>query len=53
MDRIGAQYYLRPPHGGVEWEVPPDQVRPALASDRLRPVVAELNAWSRRSAPWG
>ena len=40
---------LRPPGGGLEWEVPLGYVHPAGHRDDLRARVAELNANSR----WG
>lgn len=47
MDRQGGRVYLRPPHGGREWEADPEDVRPARAGDELRARVAEINAAGR------
>ncbi len=40
---------LRPPGGGLEWDVQPEHLHPADRMDELRARVAELNAASR----WG
>ncbi|MFF8956898.1 hypothetical protein [Streptomyces sp. NPDC014894] len=49
MEEYGTRYVLRPVHGGCEWDVPRELVRPATAADQLGPALAEVNARSR----WG
>ncbi|WP_329077966.1 hypothetical protein [Streptomyces niveus] len=34
---------LRPPGGGVEWDVPPGWIHPAPPNETLRAKVTELN----------
>jgi hypothetical protein len=46
--RTGPYVRLRPVGGGAEWEARPGDLRPAAASDALRPAVREANKWSRR-----
>lgn len=40
----GARWTLRPPGGGIEWEVTPDAVEPAGTYEHLRALTAEENA---------
>ncbi|MEO3977607.1 hypothetical protein [Streptomyces sp. CAU 1734] len=58
MDECGTHIWLRPVHGGCEWEVLRGDVRAATVADQLSAALAEANANSRqrvRSAgtPWG
>ncbi len=53
-DRVGEfrgvaypYWSLRPVGGGVEWEVEPRHVRPAVLIEQLRARTARLNARSR------
>ncbi|GLF97256.1 hypothetical protein [Streptomyces yaizuensis] len=46
MAEYGTRYYLRPPHGGCEWDAPRTDIRPATVTDRIRPVLTEANARS-------
>ncbi|MFF2024886.1 hypothetical protein ACFVW2_24150 [Streptomyces sp. NPDC058171] len=49
-----GRYSLRPPRGGVEWDAPYEDVRPATVTDQLRPALTEVNARSRYGgSPWG
>ncbi|WST44161.1 hypothetical protein OG592_07980 [Streptomyces avidinii] len=48
MGTEGPYVQLRPPAGGIEWDVPPDDLRPADAKDQLRAKVAIINARARR-----
>ncbi|WP_435858754.1 hypothetical protein [Streptomyces pathocidini] len=50
MDHYGLFVQLRPPGGGLEWDCPPDALRPAARHDELRARVAELNRGSRLSS---
>ncbi|MBD3552125.1 hypothetical protein H4F94_08230 [Streptomyces sp. SP18CM02] len=43
----GPYWSLRPVGGGVEWEVEPRYVRPAVLIEQLRARTARLNARSR------
>ncbi|RPK65311.1 hypothetical protein EES43_08400 [Streptomyces sp. ADI96-02] len=43
----GFYWSLRPVGGGIEWEVEPRYVRPALLMEQLRARTARLNARSR------
>lgn len=43
MGRVGPDIQLRPPGGGVEWDVAPKDVRPATETELLRARVTELN----------
>ncbi|ARF61606.1 MULTISPECIES: hypothetical protein [Streptomyces] len=43
----GPYWSLRPVGGGVEWEVEPRHVRPAVLIEQLRARTARLNARSR------
>ncbi|MFF5333727.1 hypothetical protein [Streptomyces sp. NPDC013181] len=43
MGRVGPSVQLRPPGGGVEWDCPLDQVRPATPADVLRARLSEVN----------
>ncbi|MEO3978497.1 hypothetical protein [Streptomyces sp. CAU 1734] len=55
MDAYESTYWLRPLHGGCEWEAPKEDVRPATVTDQLSAELAEVNAESRQRAgvPWG
>lgn len=44
----GPYVQLRPPAGGMEWDVPPADLRPAEANDQLRAQVAAVNARAKR-----
>lgn len=44
MGHEGPYVQLRPPQGGIEWDVRPEDVRPADAHECLRARVAEVNA---------
>lgn len=44
---MGSRWALRPVRGGVEWEVEPEEVRPATPEQRLRYATARKNARSR------
>lgn len=44
MDVRGTSVYLRPPGGGIEWTVLPEELEPADRLDELRARVGELNA---------
>ncbi|MFJ7056317.1 hypothetical protein ACK8N7_25495 [Streptomyces griseobrunneus] len=43
----GLHWSLRPMGGGIEWEVEPRHVRPALPIEQLRARTARANARSR------
>ncbi|MCX4652216.1 hypothetical protein OG249_09935 [Streptomyces microflavus] len=43
----GLYWSLRPMGGGIEWEVEPQHVRPALPIEQLRARTARANARSR------
>ncbi|MEU0311584.1 MULTISPECIES: hypothetical protein [Streptomyces] len=43
----GVYWSLRPMGGGIEWEVEPRHVRPALPIEQLRARTARANARSR------
>ncbi|MCM2392568.1 hypothetical protein [Streptomyces albipurpureus] len=45
---VQGSYTLRPPGGGIEWDVSDVDVRLATVSDRLRPALSEVNTRSRR-----
>ncbi|WP_432093678.1 hypothetical protein [Streptomyces sp. bgisy100] len=47
MGHEGPYVQLRPPGGGLEWDCPPEELRPAGPTDMLRARVAELNRESR------
>ncbi|MFH8616599.1 hypothetical protein ACH4E8_16175 [Streptomyces sp. NPDC017979] len=51
MEVYGSLVALRPRGGGIEWDARRENVRAATVDDRLRPVLAELNAFSSRGAP--
>ncbi|MER7045821.1 hypothetical protein [Streptomyces jumonjinensis] len=54
MEEYGTRYMLRPVHGGCEWDVLREHVRPATTADRLSAALAERNANSvREGAVWG
>ncbi|MFI1865743.1 hypothetical protein [Streptomyces jumonjinensis] len=55
MEEYGTRYMLRPVHGGCEWDVLRENVRPATTADRLSAALAERNANSSqgRGAAWG
>ncbi|MEU6391993.1 hypothetical protein [Streptomyces sp. NPDC046939] len=44
---VGSYWYLRPVTGGVEWEVAPQDARPADPGERLSAETARANARSR------
>ncbi|GLF97480.1 hypothetical protein [Streptomyces yaizuensis] len=46
MAEYGTRYYLRPPHGGCEWDAPRTDIRAATVADRLRPALAKANVRS-------
>ncbi|ANW18777.1 hypothetical protein [Streptomyces clavuligerus] len=48
MAVTGARYALRPPQGGVEWDVPQKYCRPATTADQLSQALAEVNERSNR-----
>ncbi|MFD5557028.1 hypothetical protein ACFWIA_24710 [Streptomyces sp. NPDC127068] len=48
-----VRFSLRPPGGGVEWDVHGAHVRRATVADQLRPALAEVNARSREGTTWG
>jgi hypothetical protein len=54
MDTDWGRLYLRPPGGGIEWDAVCADLRPATATDRLRPALAEVNERSSDtgSTPW-
>ncbi|GLF94070.1 hypothetical protein [Streptomyces yaizuensis] len=43
MAEYGTRYYLRPPHGGCEWDAPRGDIRPATVTDQIRPELTETN----------
>ncbi|MET8678948.1 hypothetical protein ABZW18_15570 [Streptomyces sp. NPDC004647] len=47
MGHEGPYVQLRPPGGGLEWDCPPESLRPAGHRDMLRARVTELNRESR------
>ncbi|MEU6402204.1 hypothetical protein [Streptomyces sp. NPDC046985] len=48
MGRVGPYVQLRPPHGGLEWDVPPGDVRPPTRAEELGAKVAVANrGWGR------
>jgi hypothetical protein len=47
MGAEGPYVQLRPPGGGIEWDVPPRALGEATTSDELRAKAREVNA-SRR-----
>ncbi|MER7045769.1 hypothetical protein ABT391_12900 [Streptomyces jumonjinensis] len=54
MEEYGTRYMLRPVHGGCEWDVLREHVRPATTADRLSAALAERNANSgRMGGAWG
>ncbi|MEU0370086.1 hypothetical protein ABZ070_07440 [Streptomyces sp. NPDC006283] len=48
MGQVGTYVQLRPPGGGLEWDCPPADVRPATPGEALRARVREVNAQARR-----
>jgi hypothetical protein len=46
IGHVGGQVQLRPPHGGLEWDVHPANLCVVSASDALWPEVREANARS-------
>ncbi|MFF3289325.1 hypothetical protein [Streptomyces sp. NPDC003023] len=44
MGRVGTYVQLRPPGGGLEWDCPPGDLRPATPGELLRARVREVNA---------
>ncbi|MFE0178462.1 hypothetical protein ACFWZ2_39755 [Streptomyces sp. NPDC059002] len=46
MDHLGSYLQLRPVHGGCEWDVKPEHVRPVTQSDLLGDRIARANARS-------
>ncbi|MFJ3804611.1 hypothetical protein ACIPSJ_51150 [Streptomyces sp. NPDC090088] len=48
MGRTGPYVQLRPPQGGREWDVPPQQLRPPTQAEELSAKVAVANGrWGR------
>ncbi|WP_307715738.1 hypothetical protein [Streptomyces sp. V4I23] len=48
MGHVGPYVQLRPPHGGREWDVPPEDVRPTTPTEELSAKVAVANRrWGR------
>ncbi|MBW1597878.1 hypothetical protein [Streptomyces sp. JJ38] len=43
----GGYVQLRPPGGGVEWDYPPEALRPAGVLGELRARVTEINREGR------
>ncbi|MEU9337868.1 hypothetical protein AB0D49_32670 [Streptomyces sp. NPDC048290] len=42
-DVTPSRYFLRPPHGGVEWDPPHEHVRAATVAEQLSPALADRN----------
>ncbi|WP_432091671.1 hypothetical protein [Streptomyces sp. NRRL F-5630] len=48
MGHVGPYVQLRPPRGGWEWDVPPEDVRPPTPTEELSAKVAVANrSWGR------
>ncbi|WP_405669487.1 MULTISPECIES: hypothetical protein [unclassified Streptomyces] len=48
MGHVGSCVQLRPPRGGLEWDVPPEDVRPPTTAEELSAKVAVANQrWGR------
>ncbi|MGW5352381.1 hypothetical protein ACWERV_17945 [Streptomyces sp. NPDC004031] len=48
MGHVGPYVQLRPPRGGREWDVPPEDVRPPTTAEELSAKVAVANRrWGR------
>ncbi|WP_326594392.1 hypothetical protein OG795_00195 [[Kitasatospora] papulosa] len=48
MGHVGTYVQLRPPHGGREWDVPPEDVRTPTPTEELSAKVAVANRrWGR------
>ncbi len=48
MGHVGPYVQLRPPRGGREWDVPPEDVRPPTPTEELSAKVAVANRrWGR------
>lgn len=48
MGHVGPYVQLRPPRGGREWDVPPEDVRPPTPAEELSAKVAVANRrWGR------
>lgn len=48
MGHVGPYVQLRPPRGGREWDVPPEDVRPPTPAEVLSAKVAVANRrWGR------
>ncbi|MEU9314368.1 hypothetical protein [Streptomyces sp. NPDC048295] len=48
MGQVGSYVQLRPPRGGREWDVPPEDVRPPTPTEELSVKVAVANRrWGR------
>ncbi|MFJ5309774.1 hypothetical protein [Streptomyces sp. NPDC088350] len=48
MGHVGPYVQFRPPRGGREWDVPPEDVRPPTPSEELSAKVAVANRrWGR------
>lgn len=43
MGHVGPYVQLRPPQGGREWDVPPEQLRPPTQAEELSAKVATAN----------
>ncbi|MCE7082776.1 hypothetical protein [Streptomyces sp. ST2-7A] len=49
MGKTGPYVQLRPEGGGREWDVSPEDLRPATTGDALRPKVRAANERSREA----
>ncbi len=48
MGHVGPYVQLRPPRGGLEWDVSPEEVRPPTPTEELSAKVAVANRrWGR------
>jgi hypothetical protein len=48
MGHVGPYVQLRPPRGGREWDVPPEDVHPPAPAEELSAKVAVANRrWGR------
>jgi len=43
MGRTGPYFQLRPPQGGKEWDVPPEELRPPTQAEEITAKVAVAN----------
>ncbi len=51
MGHQGPYVQIRPLGGGREWDVPPEELREATSTERLRAATAHANARSRGEVP--